>query len=228
MSYLQLFHFSRNRSLLLRQWSDSEVGFDRLELRKKLLGLVVCHARVDNDIVTRHLVDGSSDSVLVASLQRVHDSQNLRRVSADRRRVGEDGSDCLLGVHDENRKDGESDSFRIHTGGVLMIKHVIERGDLSLLVANDGKFQIGTPDLVDILDPASVTLNGIGRQTNEFDASFRELWFEFGKCSKFGGVDRSVVLGVGEQDHPVVSNELVKVDGTSSGFGLEIGSNGAQ
>lgn len=68
------------------------------------------------------------------------------------------------------------ESFRIHTGGgVLMIKHVIERDDLSLLVASDGKFQIGIADLVDILDPASVTLDGVSRQTNEFDASFREL-----------------------------------------------------
>ena len=110
------------------------------------------------------------------SLKRVHDSQNICRVCAGRGRVGEDGSDCRLGVYDENGMDDESDSFwNPHWGRLDDQAYGVERGDLSLLVANHGKFRIGIADLVDIRDPASVTLNGISKQTNEFNASSREL-----------------------------------------------------
>lgn len=69
---------------------------------------------------------------------------------------------------------------------------------------------------------------GVGRQTDQLDAALGELGLELGKSTELGGADGSVVLGVGEKDDPVVTNELVEVNGTGGGLGLEVGGNGTQ
>jgi len=76
---------------------------------------------VDDDVVTGHPVDGGGDLVLVASLEGVDDAENLDAVAASGSRVGEDGSDNLLGVNDEDRADGKGDALLIHVGGVLVV-----------------------------------------------------------------------------------------------------------
>lgn len=65
-------------------------------------------------------------------------------------------------------------------------------------------------------------LDGVGRQTDQLDAALGELRLELCECAELGGADGSVVFGVGEQDNPVVANELVEVDGTLSGLSLEV------
>jgi len=56
-------------SLLLWQWSESQVWLDDPEVREQLLGQFIVDRRVNNHVLTRHPVNGSSDPVLVASLQ---------------------------------------------------------------------------------------------------------------------------------------------------------------
>lgn len=103
-----------------------------------------------------------------------------------------------------------------------MIQHVILECDLSLLVTDDWEFQVGSADLVDILDPAAMALNGVGRQANKLNTSSCELWLEFGKGAQLGSADRSVILRVREQDYPLVTDELMEVDRSSGGLGLEV------
>jgi hypothetical protein len=106
--------------------------------------------------------------------------------------------------------------------------HVIEVGDLALLVGDDGKSDLGAGDLVNVLDPSLVAAEGVGRQTDQLDATLGELGFKLGKSTELSGADGSVVLGVGEEDDPVIANELMEVNGTVGGLGLEVRGSGTQ
>ena len=101
--------------------------------------------------------------------------------------------------------------------------HVVEESDLALLVANDGEGDLAAGDLVNVLDPAIVGLDGVGGQADELDAALLELGLELGEGAQLGGADGGVVLGVGEEDHPLVADELVEVDVALGGLGLEVG-----
>lgn len=106
--------------------------------------------------------------------------------------------------------------------------HVIEESDLALLVANDGETNGTASHLSDILDPAIVRLDGVGRETNGLDVALSPLGTKLGHGTELGGADGSVILGVGEEDGPVIANPLVEVDGTGGGLSLEVGGNRAQ
>lgn len=113
----------------------------------------------------------------------------------------------------------------LQNGGCL---HVIEVCDLALLITNDWEAQLATGDLIDILDPSSVRVDGVGRETDQLDAALGELWLELCEGTEFGGADGCVVLGVGEEYYPLVADELMEVDWALSGLGLEVGGNGTQ
>ena len=109
-----------------------------------------------------------------------------------------------------------------------MVKHVVGESDLALLVANDGELEVGARDLVNVLDPATVAVDGVGRETDELDTTLGELGLELSEGTELGGADGGVVLGVGEEDDPAVANELVEVNGTTGGLSLEVGRNAAE
>jgi hypothetical protein len=203
----------------------SDVGEDLLSV----LGL---EAGVNNDIVTYFMVreckrrepvvriltgnpvNRGGDSVLVTSLERVDNAEHLSGVATSGSGVWEDCADGLLGVDDEDGADGESNALGVDVGGVLVVKHVVGEGDLALLVANDRELEARARDLVNVLDPATVAVDSVGRETDELYTTLGELRLELGEGTELGGADGSVVLGVREQDHPLVSDELVEVDGT--------------
>lgn len=109
-----------------------------------------------------------------------------------------------------------------------MVNHVVGEGNLAVLVANDGERDLGASNLIDILDPALVGVDGVGRETNQLGSTLGELWLELREGTELGGADGSVVLGVREEDNPLVANPLVEVDGALGGLGLEVGGNCAQ
>jgi hypothetical protein len=188
--------------------------------------------------------------VLVASLEGVDNAQNLGGVATSAGRVGEDSADGLLGVNDKDRANGEGNALGVDVGSVLVVdpgqivslclphvltnsqfganSHVIGKGNLPLLVANDGETELGAGDLVNVLDPATVALNSVCAQADELDVPLGELGLELGEGTELGGADGGVVLGVREEDDPVVTNELVEVDGTTSGLSLEVGGGAAK
>jgi len=94
-----------------------------------------------------------------------------------------------------------------------VVEHVVGESDLALLVTNDGELEAGAADLVDVLDPTTVAVNGVGGETDELDTTLGEFGLELGEGAELSGADGSVVLRVREQNHPLVSNELVEVDG---------------
>lgn len=166
--------------------------------------------------------------MLVGGLESVNDTQNLSGVAASGGRVGQDQTDLLGGVNDEDGTDGQSQALLVNVGGVLVVDHVVEVGDLALRVGDDGELEAGASDLIDVLDPAVVGLDVVGTQTDELDTTLGELGLELGESTELGGTDGSEVIGVGEEDGPLVTNEVVEVDGTVGGLGVEVRGNGAQ
>jgi hypothetical protein len=185
--------------------------------------------------------------VLVASLEGVDNAQNLSSVAASAGGVGEDSADGLLGVDNEDGADGESNTLGVDVGSILVVDpvaivsfhrmklvcslphlHVVGKSDLPLLVANDGEAKLGPGDLIDVLDPATVALNSVCAQADELGVPLGELGLKLSESAELGGADGSVVLGVGEEDDPVVANELVEVNGTTGGLSLEVRRGGAE
>ena len=135
--------------------------------------------------------------MLVASLKGVNNSQNLSSVSSSGGWVGHDETNGFLWVDDENRSDCESDSLGVDVGGILVVQHVVEVGNLPLLVTNDRESQVGTRNLVDVLNPSIVRSDGVGGKTDELDTTLGELRLELSESSKLGGANGSVILREG-------------------------------
>lgn len=232
--------------LLLGERREAQIRLDNLEVGEELLGQLVVDRRVHDDVVARHPVDGRRDAVLVARLERVDHAQHLGRVAARGRRVRQDEPDRLLGVDDEDGADREGDTLGVDVGRVLVVEpsmplalpclgrlhgvhlHVVQVRDLALLVANDGEVQLAARDLVDVLDPALMAVDGVGREADELDTALGELGLELGEGAELGGAHGRVVLGVREEHDPIVADELVEVDGALGGLGLEVGGNAAE
>lgn len=64
--------------------------------------------------------------------------------------------------------------------------------------------------------------DGIGRQTDQFDAALGEFGFEFCEGAQLGGADWSVIFGMREEDSPLVTDPFMEVNGSCSGLCLEI------
>lgn len=134
---------SSRGGLVLGEGSEAQVRLDDGHLGEELLSLLALDGRVDNDVVTcdgsvrlyflvvissssagvltRDPVDRGGDAVLVASLERVDNAEDLSGVAASAGGVREDGADGLLGVDDEDGTDGESDALLVDVGGVLVV-----------------------------------------------------------------------------------------------------------
>ena len=65
-----------------------------------------------------------------------------------------------------------------------MVEHVVQIRYFALLVANDRELKLAARDLVDVLDPPSMALDGVGGQANKLDTTLREFRLEFGKGTK--------------------------------------------
>jgi hypothetical protein len=73
-----------------------------------------------------------------------------------------------------------------------------------------------------------VVLSSATHQTNELDTTSSELGLELGESTELSGTDGGEIIGVGEEDSPLVTNELVEADRAVGGVGLEVRGSGAQ
>ncbi len=101
--------------------------------------------------------------------------------------------------------------------------HVICKSNLALLVTDDWEVDLVPRDLLDILDPSSMRLDSVSRKTNQLGPTLGELRLKRSKSAELSCADRGIILRVGEEDNPVVADELVEVDRTLGGLGFEIG-----
>ena len=123
--------------LLLWQRREPQIRLDDLEMGIFLLRLLCLDARMYDHIITGHPIDRGCDLVLVSRLQRIHHAQHFGCVATGRGRVGENEANGLLGIDNKHASDGESNTLLIDIGGVLVVQHVVQICNLSLLVAND-------------------------------------------------------------------------------------------
>lgn len=166
--------------------------------------------------------------MLVGGLQSINDTEDLSGVTASGSGVGHDETDLLAGVDDENGADGQSHTLGVDVGGVLVVNHIVGVGDLALGVRDDGELELGAGDLINVLDPGVVRLDTVGAETDHLDATGSELGLELGESTEFSGTDGGEVIGVGEEDSPAVTDEVVEGDGTGRGLSIEVGGNGAE
>ena len=66
-----------------------------------------------------------------------------------------------------------------------MVKHVVEVGYLAGFVPDDREAEAGAGDLINVLDPAVMAVDGVGGKADELDTTLGELGLEFGKGTKF-------------------------------------------
>jgi len=215
-------HLNSSGGFFFGERSETKVGLDDAEIREELLGQFITDGRVDNDIVTRDPVDGCGDAVFVTSLQGIDNPQDLGSISAGGCWVGEDKANGLFGVNNEDRADGECNALGIDVGSVLVVNHVISVRDLSILVTDDGEFEVGSRDLINVLDPLAVGLNSVRRQTDEFDSTLGKLRLELSECTQLSGTNRCEILRMGEENNPVVANEFVELDFSIGGLSFEV------
>lgn len=118
--------------------------------------------RGDDDIVTLLPVNRCHDALLVARLQGVNHTEDLSRVAASGRGVHHGETDLLVGVDDEDGPDGEGDALLGDVVQVALVDHVVQEGDLSVSIGDDGELQVGGRDFVDVLNPLAVGAEVVG------------------------------------------------------------------
>jgi hypothetical protein len=116
------------------KWSGhpQSTHLQSLVSREQVLGLLVVHRGMDDDIVSLFPVDGSSDLVLVSELERVDHSEDLVEIAAGLSRVADCETDDLLGVDHKDGSDSEWNALAVHIGRIDSVEHVVEGGDLAI------------------------------------------------------------------------------------------------
>lgn len=151
---------------LRKDWEicKNPTHLDHFSIREEARNIVSLNRWVDDDLVSLLPVDWSSDTVLVAELQGIDDSEDLSEVASSGGWVLDLQTDHPLWVDDKDGSDGEGNTLGIDVGGVQSIEHVVLSGDLSVLVSDDGELEDRLADLVDVLDPFVVGRNVVGGQ----------------------------------------------------------------
>ena len=175
--------------------------------------------------------------MFVACLQAIDHPQHLRSVSPRARGIAQDQANRLLRIDDIHASDGQRHALGVHIGCVLIVDHVVQQGNLALLVANDGELEVRAGDFVDVLDPAVVGVDRISGEADQLDIAFGEFGLEFGEGAEFceevgwsfaflyvvsgnervweavltSGADRCEILWVRENDGPAIADPFVKV-----------------
>ena len=74
----------------------------------------------------------------------IDNPQDFIKVATSGGRVGNGQTDGLLGIDDEHRSDSEWNALGITVGGILVVQHVIQGGNITRLVG-DLKITMSTP-----------------------------------------------------------------------------------
>jgi len=194
---------------------------------EQLLGFLVVNGRVYDHVVSLAPVHGRRYLVLVAELQRVNHTKNLVKVPARGSGVGNRQANNFLRVDDEDGPDREGETLAVTVRSILLVKHVVQRGDLSIRIGYNRELDISGAVLgavlVDIHNPFVVILEIIGRNTDDLDIALCKVVCATSDLAELGGADRGEVSGMREEDGPRTTDPFVELDQTSCSLSLEIG-----
>jgi len=205
-----------------------EIRKDSRVTREELRGFVVGHRVVDDDVLPLLPVDGCCDLVLVAELESINGTDYFVKVSSHSSRIRESQANDLLGVDNEDSSDSERQSFLVNVGGILLVKHVVQRGHLAIGIGNNREGQVSTSDIVDILNPLLVAAKIVCRETDDFDVALLEVFRPAGYFAQLCGAHRSEIGGMREEDGPAVANPVVELDRPLSRLSGEVGGDRAK
>ena len=147
----------------------------------------------------------------------VNNPQDFVKVATSGGRVRNGQTDDLLGVNHEHRSDGEGDALGIDVGGILVVQHVVQGGNLTFLVCDlkdhdeylpfehnsicltyNGVIDVGWAELgavlFDILHPSVMLLEAIGRETDKLHTARRKVPGTASDFTKLGGANRGEVI----------------------------------
>jgi hypothetical protein len=203
----------------------AEVGLDGLVAWEPLLGFLIGDGSGDDDVVALLPVGGGGDLVFRSELHGVEDAEDLVEVPAGGHGIAELQLDLLVGTDDENGTDGGVRGRGAAFGGAGLVggEHVVKLGDLEIDVADHGVIDGVAGDVLDVDGPLGVVLDGIDREADDLGSALGELPFEASHGAELGGADGSKVLGVGEEDCPVIADPLVELDGAVGGVSSKVG-----
>jgi hypothetical protein len=204
---------------------SAEVGLDGLVAGEGLGGFLIGDGSGDDDVVALLPVGGGGDLVFRGELHGVEDAEDLVEVAAGGHGIAELQLDPLVGADDEDGADGGvgGRGAAFAAAGLVGREHVVELGDLEVDIADHGVVDGVAGDVLDVDGPPCVVLDGIDREADDLGSALGELTFEAGHGAEFGGADGGEVLGVGEEDGPVVADPLVELDGAVGGVGRKVG-----
>jgi len=193
-------------SLVDLEGSRPQVGLVDSVFWEKCLRLIVADRRMDNHVFTLLPVDGRGHTVLVTNLERVNDTNNFVKVATGRCWISNQETDGLLGINNENCSDGERKTLGVTIGSVLLVKHVVQSRNFTILVRNDGEInrcrsELRTP-LLDILRPFGMVLEAVRRNTDDLDVSGSKVGSSPGDLRKFRGAHGREITWMGEQNGP--------------------------
>ena len=147
----------------------------------------------------------------------VDNPQYFIKVATSGGRVRNSQTDNLFGVDYEHSSDGEGDTLGIAVGGVLVVQHVVQGGDFTILVgdleyqgeypplecsprsptydgvADAGWAELGTV-LFDIFHPSIVCFEVIGREPDELYATSVKVAGTTGDFTKLSGANWGKVI----------------------------------
>ena len=92
------------------------------------------------------------------------------------------------------------------------VNHVVEVGDLAIRIGDQGKVQRGALRLRDVLRPPLVGVERVDAQADHFRVPLLEFTLQRGHPAELGRAHRGVVLGMGEQHPPRISEPIVEPD----------------
>jgi hypothetical protein len=121
-----------------RSWCISNMAESPSLLQTFIRGT---HCWRHNEIIPNLPIDGRCDTFLIRSLQRINDSQHLRRIPPTARGIHHRQSDFLCWVDNEHRADGEGNFFLMDVLQVLGVQHIVQEGNLSVGICDYWKLE---------------------------------------------------------------------------------------
>ena len=138
-------------------------------------------------------------------MQRIDDTQHFDKITPGTHWIDNDQTYLLFRIDNEQR------TYR-HGPRLIRVNHVVQNGDLFILIRDDRKANYGILRFLDVLDPLNMLVYRINRQANCLDVAPVKLRLEFRGQAEFCRAYGCEIGGVRKQHHPGFTCPFIKSD----------------